>query len=241
MIPAESTSTVEEPDASTTPASHEREGTPDITDDEREVRSLLARGDARRAIAMCTRTVGPSIGRLCFAMLGVQAEADEALQETLLAAYDGASSFRGEGSVRGWLYGIARRVCARRVEIRTRRARRQPILDASSDEASAPADELLEAARRGARVRSALEALRPTEREALLLRYEADLSFREVAEACGIAEAAARQRVGRALAKLKERLGEGTAIRFEKKRDSPRRHGGETRREMKQEGQKIRR
>ncbi len=173
--------------------------------DEAEILALLARGEARRAIALCARIIGPSIGRLCFAMLGEQAEADEALQETLLAAYDGAAAFRAEGSVRAWLYGIARRTCARRIEIRTRQARRKTLL-AAGDGPEPAADQQLDEARRGAAVRRALEALRPTEREAVLLRYGSELSFREVASACGIAEDAARQRVSRALAKLREKL-----------------------------------
>jgi RNA polymerase sigma-70 factor (ECF subfamily) len=40
------------------------------------------------------------------------------------------------------------------------------------------------------------------------LRYEAGLSFREVAVACGVDEAAARKRVSRALSRLRERLSE---------------------------------
>lgn len=172
---------------------------------EGEIRALLERGEARRAIALSARLLGPSIGRLCFAMLGDQAEADEAVQETLLAAYDGATAFRGEGSVRAWMYGIARRTCARRIEIRARQSRRRALLQ-GDDEAQKPADQQLDEARRGEAVRRALSGLRPTEREAVLLRYEADLSFREVASACGIAEEAARQRVSRALSKLREKL-----------------------------------
>lgn len=173
--------------------------------DETEIVALLGRGEARRAISLCARTIGPSIGRLCFAMLGDQAEADEALQETLLAGYDGAAAFRGEGSARAWLYGIARRTCARRIEIRTRQARRKTLLTAG-DAPEPAADQQLDDARRGEAVRRALEGLRPTEREAVLLRYGSELSFREVASACGIAEDAARQRVSRALAKLREKL-----------------------------------
>jgi RNA polymerase sigma-70 factor (ECF subfamily) len=175
------------------------------TEADAEIVALLSRGEARRAIALSARLLGPSIGRLCFAMLGDQAEADEALQETLLGAYDGASSFRGEGSVRAWLYGIARRTCAKRIEIRTRQARRRTLLQ-GDDEPAKPADQELDELRRGEAVRRALEGLRPTEREAVLLRYEADLSFRDVASACGIAEEAARQRVSRALSKLRDKL-----------------------------------
>jgi RNA polymerase sigma-70 factor (ECF subfamily) len=49
----------------------------------------------------------------------------------------------------------------------------------------------------------ALDELKPSERDAVLLRYEAGLSYREISEACGIDEAAARKRTSRALAELR--------------------------------------
>lgn len=176
-------------------------------DDERAVLDCIAALDHRGAISLCARTLGAPLGRLCYAMLGAQGEADEAVQETLLAAYDSIASFRAEGSVRSFLYGIARRICAKRLEVRTRQARRTRVLAATPEADDASPDALVDDARRGHAVRAALAELRPTEREAVLLRFESDLSYREVGAACGIDEAAARQRVGRALAKLRERLG----------------------------------
>jgi len=174
-------------------------------DDDGEVRRHLAQNDARGAISLCARRWGVSIGRLCFALLGVRSEADETVQETLLAAYDGLDGFRGEGSFKAWLFGIARRQCARRLEVRTRQERRsRMIVDASNDAEST--ESIVDGARRAHQLRLALNELRPTEREAVLLRYEADLSFKDVATACGIDEAAARKRVSRALARLRERL-----------------------------------
>src|SRR4029077_11194062 len=40
-------------------------------------------------------------------LLGNEADADDMAQETFLAAWTHARSFRGEAGVRGWLYGIA--------------------------------------------------------------------------------------------------------------------------------------
>src|SRR5688572_24529910 len=40
-------------------------------------------------------------------LLGNDADADDMAQETFLAAWTHARSFRGEASVRGWLCGIA--------------------------------------------------------------------------------------------------------------------------------------
>lgn len=175
---------------------------------ESEVRAHLDARNERGAIAACARHFGGALGRLCFAMLGAQSEAEEAMQETLLAAYDGIKSYRGEGAVRAWLYGIARRICAKRIEVRVRQDRRSRLIAPASETSIDGADTLVEAARRGHAVRVALAELRPTEREAVLLRYEGDLSFKEVGAACGIDEAAARKRVSRALGRLRERLGE---------------------------------
>jgi RNA polymerase sigma-70 factor (ECF subfamily) len=171
------------------------------------IHDLIARGNHRDAVGLCARTHGHAIGRLCMAFLGTQADAEEATQETLIAAYDAMSGFRGEGTVRSWLFGIARRVCARRAETRGRREAKLRLVRADETE-SPTADMLLAARQRAERVRNALAELKPTERDAVVLRYEADLSFREVAEACGIDEAAARKRVSRALERLRTALGD---------------------------------
>ena len=169
------------------------------------VREALAAGDARTAIALCASRYGASIGRLCMGWLGSQTEAEEAVQETLIAAFDGAAGYRGDGSVPAWLYGIARRVCARRAEGRGRRERQLRLVGNEPAHADG-ADVLLAARRRGERVRLALEQLKPSERDAVVLRYEGELSFREVGESCGIDEATARKRVSRALEKLRSTL-----------------------------------
>jgi RNA polymerase sigma-70 factor (ECF subfamily) len=180
--------------ATHTPGTH----TPDPT------AALIARGDYRAALARCATEHGPSLGRLCMAFLGTQAEAEEAAQEALIAALDAMPSYRGEGTVRAWLFGIARRVCARRVETRVRRENRLRLVQ--PDEGAPGAEALLAARQQAHRVRVALEQLKPTEREAVVLRYDAGLSFADVAEACGIDEPAARKRVSRALERLRRAL-----------------------------------
>ena len=166
---------------------------------------LIRDGAHREAATCCARTHGAVLGRLCMALLGRQADAEEALQETLLQAYRAMPGYRAEGTVRAWLFGIARRVCARRLEARVQGARRLQLVHDADRPAALP-DALVEAAHRAATVRGALERLTPTEREAVLLRYEADLSFREVGLACGIDEATARKRCSRGLDRLRSIL-----------------------------------
>ncbi len=145
------------------------------------------------------------MGRLCMALLGDQAEAEETVQEALLAAYDAFPTYRSEGSVRSWLLGIARRMCARRLAKRIRRQRRLELIHDAGTEARLP-DDVVERRRHARRIREALQDLKPTDREAVLLRYGSDLSYREIATLCDIDEAAARKRTSRALLKLRALL-----------------------------------
>jgi RNA polymerase sigma-70 factor, ECF subfamily len=163
----------------------------------------LAAGERARAAALLVDEHATAIGRACMALLGSQSEAEDVLQETLMAALDGLERFRGEGSLRAWLLSVARRRCAKRLEARTRERDFKQSLPAPDATASAERSSM------AARARRLLEELRPTEREALVLRFAAGLSFREVGHACGVDEGTARKRVSRGLSRLRNLLGEG--------------------------------
>jgi len=180
---------------------HENSGVSEV---DATILTALRSGDRKTALSLCARDHAAAVGRLCMALVGSQAEADDLVQETLLAAHDGIEGFRAEGSVRAWLFSIARRKCARLLERRSRQTARLRLVHDSSRPAAA--DELVLARERAQRARAALETVRPSEREAVLLRYQAGLSFRELADALSIDEAAARKRVSRALARLREAL-----------------------------------
>jgi RNA polymerase sigma-70 factor (ECF subfamily) len=168
--------------------------------------NLIRDGQHREALTACVRTHAAILGRLCMALLGSQADADEAVQETLLRAHRAMPTYRAEGTVKAWLCGIARHVCAHMLE--TRRRGRELLEIVPPDEIDGPprsggVRDAFEARRRTRVVREALEKLKPSEREALVMRFVADLSHREIAVACGLDEAAARKRISRALARLR--------------------------------------
>jgi RNA polymerase sigma-70 factor (ECF subfamily) len=166
-------------------------------DTDARIERALARGDYRAVIELCATRYGDVIGRLCLALVGVHADAERLVEEVLLAAYDSAPNHRGKTSLRGWLFGIARSKCAKHLESRARhdvkpRSLPAPAANRNDGDTSQPAH----------RARAALAAVKPSEREALVLRFSADLTFQEIAAAIRTDDATARQRVSRGLARL---------------------------------------
>src|SRR5919202_821986 len=70
----------------------------------------------------------------CYRMLGSLQDAEDAVQETLLAAWVGLAGFEGRSSVRTWLYRIATHRCLNAL----RSASRRPVAAASGPPPAAP-------------------------------------------------------------------------------------------------------
>jgi len=199
--------TVTDAGGASAPAAGPLEAQPGVLDDDPEILQALTRGDRRRALSLCVQLHGSSIGRLCMAMLGSQVDADDVTQETLLAAYHAFAEYRSLGTLRSWLLGIARNKCLQQLEKHRRRGARLRLVRAREAAADAPRELDQELFERAEQARALLARVRPSDRDALLLRYSGELSFKEVAAACGIEETAARKRVSRALLALRSRLG----------------------------------
>src|SRR4051812_23890214 len=155
--------------------------------DPRAIEERISGGDYKEALSMCADAYAVPLSRLCMAFTGSQADSEALVQETLLAAYTLFPQFRTPGSLKGWLFGIARRTCGRHVEMRARSGSGQT---SSGSGASAT---------QARKARDVLAKLKPSEREAMVLRYEAGLSIQELSVAIGVDEASARKRVSRAL------------------------------------------
>jgi len=61
----------------------------------------------------------------CYRMLGSFADAEDALQDTLLAAWQGLAGFEGRASLRTWLYRIATNRCLNTLRSASRRPARE--------------------------------------------------------------------------------------------------------------------
>src|SRR5436190_20169860 len=88
---------------------------------------LLARAQAGdgEAFAELTEPHRRELLVHCYRMLGSFADAEDALQDTLLAAWQGLAGFEGRASIRTWLYRIATRRCLNALRSATRRPAKQ--------------------------------------------------------------------------------------------------------------------
>ena len=94
-----------------------------MTDTERAARSRLARaqrGD-ERAFEELTEPYRRELQLHCYRILGSLQDAEDLLQETLLAAWRGLEQFEGRSTLRTWLYTIATNRCLNLLRERERR------------------------------------------------------------------------------------------------------------------------
>lgn len=176
---------------------------------DRELIERTAAGDRAAFTALVERWRDP-VFRYLRSILPNDAAAEDALQETFLAVYRGAGSFRGEGSAKGWVFAVARRWAARQ----RRRRVGEPAWTEPLDGLGAAAgwgdqrspEQLASALEDRTRVRVALDALSPDDREVIVLKDLEQLTNAEVGELLDLSVPAVKSRVHRARLRLMAEL-----------------------------------
>jgi RNA polymerase sigma-70 factor (ECF subfamily) len=130
----------------------------------------------------------PAVFRLAYRLAGTREEAEDLAQETFARLHASPRLWAAEtGALKGWLYRVVTNLAYNAARGSGRRRRREDALfaDAARRTAPDPAD-LAEEAERRERVRAALLRLPERQAQMLLLRH-AGLSYKELAEALGVA------------------------------------------------------
>jgi RNA polymerase sigma-70 factor (ECF subfamily) len=132
--------------------------------------------------------------------------ADDVVQETFLRAYDRLDSFDTGRPFGPWICRIAANLAIN--ELRSPRAREQPLPEGHEEEPSQEASPLAAVlgGEIGGIVAAAMEALPPEQRAVLVLRAVEELSYGEIATTLGIAEGTVMSRLHRARRRVAEAL-----------------------------------
>ena len=130
----------------------------------------------------------------------------DVLQDTFVAAWNGAAKFRGDSEVAGWLWGIAVHRLISRVRTKSAQAARlgPALLTHDVVDVSAEDDVLL--AVQYSDVGTALARISPELRVVLQATVLDGLTTREAARLLGIPQGAVKTRLARARATMREEL-----------------------------------
>lgn len=148
---------------------------------DRELIARVAAGDRAALAALYEEHRRPLFAYL-LALTADRGQAEEILQDTLLAVWRDADAFRGRSRLRTWLLGIARRQAHNTLR---RGGRLGPIAGEEAFPSLAAADpdpaDVAIARATAQEIDAALARLAPLHREALVLAFVHDLSYQEMA------------------------------------------------------------
>ncbi|QDU63542.1 ECF RNA polymerase sigma factor SigW [Planctomycetes bacterium Pan216] len=136
--------------------------------------------------------------------LGGRSLAEDAVQETFLAAYASRHAFDLAGNFRGWLWTIMVNSCRRLGRLDQRHDRtRIPLVEGQAIAGSAAdATAELERAEQRELLASRLGAIPEAQADAIRMRFFGELAFEEIAEVMGCPTATVKSRVRYGLTNL---------------------------------------
>ncbi|OGQ90139.1 MAG: hypothetical protein A2289_19760 [Deltaproteobacteria bacterium RIFOXYA12_FULL_58_15] len=141
---------------------------------------------------------------------GNPGDADDAVQDAFLSAARYLETYRGETTLKNWLYRLAGSACTR---MRRGRKNDPKLHEGFEDGQATTAEEMGRAVEAMLEARlmplqSAMESLPAVDRAVLMLRDGHELSTKEVAERLELSEPAVKSRLHRARKSLQEHLAE---------------------------------
>lgn len=182
--------------------------------DEKELIAAYHAGDTG-AFTELVNEYRPELVRHARRRLGCETSAEDALQETLIRAYNALPKFAGEYRLGPWLHRIMANVCFDELRKRQRESSKiDRFASMSNVDTNYPSVEQelgLESGLDELTLLNAVDELPAQYKEALVMRFVDEMEYSEVASMAGISEQNARARVSRARNAMRSVL-KGVAI-----------------------------
>ncbi|HEX7831666.1 MAG TPA: RNA polymerase sigma factor [Thermoanaerobaculia bacterium] len=173
---------------------------------DQELMRIVQAGDYSPASEIYDRYSG-RIYNFAFRFLKNAEAAEDATQEVFVKMLKHANQFQGDAKLSTWLFSITANWCRDHLRKADNKIKESDdvLVQLPTSSEHAP-DRNLERREDEQRVRRALEALTPEQREAILLSRYQGLSYAEIAQIAGCSEGAVKTRVFRAMETLKKTL-----------------------------------
>jgi RNA polymerase sigma-70 factor (ECF subfamily) len=166
-----------------------------------------ARAGDHAAFRDLVRLYDQGLRSLAFRLLGDAGLMDDVLQEAYVKAYRSVRTFRGDSSVRTWLYRITYNACLDDIRRRSRSRSRVTDMSAGTEaDLLAPGPDPGDRAVLRSGLAAALGALPPDQRAAVLLVDAEGFDYAAAGKVLGVAEGTVASRVSRARATLRGAL-----------------------------------
>jgi RNA polymerase sigma factor (sigma-70 family) len=173
-----------------------------------EIISQVLRGD-QQAFALLVSRYQDYVFTLSLRIIKSREDAEEIAQDVFIKAYKYLADFRGESKFSTWLYTIVHNTCIsflRKKKLRVQSLDNEQVFALADNLDSGMRASQVETKSRQAMVNQAIAMLSPDDAQIISLFYKAEQSLEETAQVLGIETNAAKVRLHRARARLKEKM-----------------------------------
>lgn len=174
------------------------------------------RGGSESAYETLLSRFQQPVYNLALRLLNDPADAADVVQEVFLKVFRNVDGFRGQSSLKTWIYRIAVNEANNQRRWFYRHRRREVGLEQEADEAHSPADVIPDGGRtpfdhvfereKQQLIEAALTRINPAFRESVVLRDIADLSYEEIAEVLQLSLGTVKSRILRGREALRQEL-----------------------------------
>lgn len=179
-----------------------------VEDDLKELIAKAKQGD-RRAFDELVKETYQKVHSLALRLTGNEHDADDVVQDTYVRAFRSLQKFRGDARFSTWLHRITANSASTFMGRRQRDSRHDDIdgvIDLADHREANDPEFVLQNGAVGQRLRRALDNLPERLRNVVVLRDVHGMSHREISQELDISEAAAKVRLHRARARLRDGL-----------------------------------